>query len=744
MKTMRVVMPFLITLFLQVSAAAQVRSQGGGEAVISGTVKDAAGKPVPFANVFIPSTGEGQVANEDGSFSFATSATGRVELICSAVGLNRYVGNLSVVEGRRYEIAIVLSDKPIVAQNVDVTASSFSGEPGKGLAVTQMDVYTTPGGAADIFQSIKTLPGLTQVSESSELYVRGGDPQETLVLLDQATLYNPYTYESPFGGLFSNVNTAAIGSMFFSSGGFSVKYGNALSGVLDLKTKGIPPSRSVQFGLSMAGGSVGIEIPALNDRLGVRVYARKNFTGPIFWLNGGNDRFSSLPSSQDAEASVMYKYSPVGSLKLFLLASSDDEGVNVDRPEVSAVFSEKSRNFTVNLQHTMVIGDHFLAETSLSGNSYSDTWLLGLLDLDNTEKAWKVRSDMQYSAEGGAQLSFGGEISHRTENYTGTIPMYSYDIQTSAASKVLDATFSVTRYGAYFQAEKVGFSFDQGLFASAGSRGDYVSGIGVWWLDPRMTIGHLLSRVSTLRFSAGVFHEYPNPRFYSPTDGNPHLLPMRAVHYVLGYDYKLWKGAEFRVEAYEKDYTDLPDSNAVTNLDNSGRGFARGVDVILKGDFPFGLGGWISYGYIHTKRKWYKSDGMAPSPYDITHELTIIAKYNVTEAWQVGVDFKYATGMPYTPIVSSIYVPEMKVYEPIYGPSFSQRYPDYRRLDIRLTRIARLFHRYLTVFYVEGLNILNIHNIFSYTYSRDYSQKTGVESFFGRRMVVVGIRIMAE
>lgn len=734
----------ILVVSLPVPAVAQLSNHTRGAAVISGTVKDAAGKPVPFANVFVASTGEGQVANDDGSFSFRSSATGSVELICSAVGLDRYVRTFSIAKGRKYDINIVLHDKPIVAQNVDVTASSFSSQPGKGLTMTQMDVYTTPGGAADIFQSIKTLPGLTQVSESSELYVRGGDPSETLVLLDQATLYNPYTYESPYGGLFSNVNTAAIGSMFFSSGGFSVKYGNALSGVLDLKTKGIPAKRSYQLGLSMAAGSAGIEIPALEDKLGIRVYARKNFTQPIFWLNGGTSRFSAVPSSQDADASVMYRYSGNGSIKLFLIASSDDEGVNIARPDINAVFTGKSRDFMANLQHTLAIGDNFLVETSLSGSSYSDKWLLGVLDLDRTEKTWKLRSDMQYTMNGGVQFSFGGEASHRTEEYTGIIPAYNYDLQKSASSKVLDATFSATRYGAYVQAEKTGLLSLPGLFATAGIRGDYVDKLNVSWLDPRVTAGYLLSRVSTLRFSAGVFHEYPDPRFYSPGDGNPHLLPMKAIHYILGYEYRPWQGTEFRIEAYEKDYTNLPDSNAITNLDNSGYGFARGVDIILKGELPFGINGWVSYGYIDTKRKWYESKGMAPSPFDITNGFTLIAKYNITDAWQVGVDFKYATGMPYTPIVGSVYVPQLKVYEPIDGPSFSQRYPDYRRLDIRLTHFARLFNKCFTVFYVEGLNVLNIHNIFSYSYSRDYSTRTGVESFFGRRMIVVGMQMSFE
>lgn len=741
MKSVRVVVSLFALILTSIPLNAQVKGSQAKPAVISGVVKDGSGKPIPYTNVFIASTGEGQVTNDDGSFSFSSSAAGSVELVSSAVGFQKCVRSVSITKGSRYDFSVVLKESQIVAKNVDVTASSFSSEPGKGIAMTQMDVYMTPGGAADIFQSLKTLPGLTQVSESSELYVRGGDPSETLVLLDQASLYNPYTFESPYGGLFSNLNTAAVGGMYFSSGGFSVKYGNALSGVLDLKTKGIPASRSAQLGVSMANASAGIEIPALDDKLGVRIYARKNFTSPIFWLNGGSDRFSAMPSSQDAEASVMYKYSQTGSFKLFAIASSDNEGVNVERPEFNAVFNGKSSGLTLNIQHTDIISDNLLIETSLSGSNYDDTWLLGVLDLTRNDRTRKIRTDLQDKQLNGLKVSFGGEIENRQEKYTGAIPNYDYDLRTGASSKVLDAGFSATRYGAYVEVEKRNILSVERLFATAGLRGDYVDGINTSWLDPRFTVGYSLSAASTLRFSAGLFHEYPDPRLYSASDGNPHLLPMRAIHYVLGYDYTPWEGAEFRIEAYEKDYANLPDSNAVTNFDNSGYGYARGVDIIAKGDLPFGLSGWISYGYIDTKRKWYESVGMAPSPYDITNNFTLIAKYNITEAWQIGVDFKYATGMPYTPVARSVYLPQMNVYEPINGPSYSARYPDYRRLDVRLTHMARLFDKYFAVFYLEGLNILDIHNIFDYTYSPDYSTKTGVESFFGRRTIVVGMQI---
>jgi vitamin B12 transporter len=720
-------------------------AQDGGAypktAVVSGTIIDRDGAPISYANVFISSTKEGQVADDNGRFSFTTKAEGEVQIIASAVGYRKCVRSMKIVPGKVYHVDVNLDEAQIVSENVDVTASSFASDPGKGLSMTSMDVYTTPGGAADIFQSLKTLPGLTQVSESSELYVRGGDPSETLVLLDQSSLYNPYAFESPHGGLFSNLNTSAIGGMYFSSGGFSAKYGNALSGVLDLQTKGIPENQTLQLGICLAGASVGIEIPMLEDRLGIRVYARKSFTKPIFWLNGGLDSFSSMPTSQDAEASLTYKYSQSGTLKTFLLVSADDEGVNVDRPEFDGVFSGESRNYSVNLQHTEMIGEKMLVSTSLSGSDYEDTWLLGVLNLDRIDRTRKLRSDVEDSQWDNTRLFFGGELETREEEYTGRIPNYDYDLRPQASSEVLDATFSAIRYGAYAELEEKGLASVPSLFLVAGLRGDYVGKLRTSWVDPRFTAGYNLSSVSTLRFAFGLFHECPDPRLYSSSDGNPNLLSMKALHCVIGYDYTPWEGTEIRVELYQKEYSGLPDSNSILNFDNSGYGYARGVDVIAKGDLQFGLSGWISYGYMDTKRKWYESAGFAPSPFDITNNFTLVAKYNIVESWQVGVDFKYATGMPYTPVVGSVYRSDLKVYEPIHGNSYSARYPDYRRLDVRVTYLTKLFDRYFAILYAEGINVLDIHNIFAYAFSPDYSAKTGVKSYFGRRTIVLGAEV---
>jgi hypothetical protein len=132
---------------------------------------------------------------------------------------------------------------------------------------------------------------------------------------------------------------------------------------------------------------------------------------------------------------------------------------------------------------------------------------------------------------------------------------------------------------------------------------------------------------------------------------------------------------------------------------------------------------------------------LSSSSFDITHNLTVIAKYNITPAFQVGINYKYATGRPFTPVINSNYISDLDIFEPIYGNDNSDRHPTYQRLDIRLTYLTQLFDNYFTVLYVEGLNILDINNIFGYSYNKDYSQRFRVDSYFGRRTIVFGTQV---
>ena len=116
-------------------------------------------------------------------------------------------------------------------------------------------------------------------------------------------------------------------------------------------------------------------------------------------------------------------------------------------------------------------------------------------------------------------------------------------------------------------------------------------------------------------------------------------------------------------------------------------------------------------------------------------------KYNLSEHFQLGLSVKYATGRPYTPVVSSDFNDKINIYVPVYAPANSGRFPDYKRVDLRLTYFGQLTPFISAVVYLEGLNIFNFSNIFGYSYSPDYGERRTIESYFGQRMLVLGFSL---
>jgi hypothetical protein len=705
---------------------------------ITGSVIDSDGKPIPYVNVFIKDTFTGSTTDEDGNFKFDGKLTENYILVVTMVGFKKEEIDLSkYLEKSKIELEIRLEREAVELEETIVVGSSFSTDKEKGVVVTSMDVMTTPGGAADVFQSLKTLPGITQVSESAELYIRGGDPIETVTLLDQATLNHPYTLESSYGGLFSNINTNSVKGMFFSSGGFTAKYGNALSGVLSLESKDGPEFPDYSLGLSMAAVEINSAFP-LSNKTGIRFNGRQNYTGPIFWLNGGDDDFIVVPLSKDFNATLSHKYSQTGRIKLFGYFASDNEGVNVDLPGYTDQFDGQSNSGFINLQMSDIIFSNVVVKSSLSKSFYSNDWELGILDLTREDEGWKSRTDFEYVAGSKLKLLSGFEIENRNATYKGVIPKEDYDLREEGEGEILNAEFDVTRIGGYFEFEKSNVLGIDNFYAVAGIRGDFIDQLNLNWIDPRATLGYKLNDKSTISFGWGIFHQFPDPRLYSQTDGNPNLNSMRADHYIFSYSYKIKDEDNFRIEAYYKDYSDLPLEDYELFYNNNGYGYAKGIDILFKGNITKKLSGWLSYGFINTKRKWMDFEELSSSDYDITHNLTIVAKYDLLPNLQIGSNFKYATGKPFTPVVNSVYLPDSDVYEPIYGIDNSERYPDYVRLDLRVTLLHTLFDKWFSVFYVEALNILDVKNIFDYSYNFDYSERKDVRSYFGSRMLVFG------
>ncbi|MFQ5865730.1 MAG: carboxypeptidase-like regulatory domain-containing protein [bacterium] len=271
---------------------------------ITGIILDERGAPIPYVNVFLKNGFDGDVSDSTGYFEIVTEKTGRQVLIASMIGYQQSTKEIDLSEEHFGAIKIILREEAIPMPEATITASSFRSGDGKGVTLKHLDILTTPGAAADIFLAIKTFPGLAQIDEGSGLFVRGGDVSETVTILDQATVVHPYRYESPTGGTFGTITPFLVSGTFFSSGGFSAKYSNALSGVLAMESLNRPRQSLYNLNIGLAATSARIALPLKNKKIGLRFSGNRSHTGLMFRVNGKYSDFTKHPRGRDVNFSL--------------------------------------------------------------------------------------------------------------------------------------------------------------------------------------------------------------------------------------------------------------------------------------------------------------------------------------------------------------------------------------------------------------------------------------------------------
>ena len=210
------------------------------KAFVQGQVVDETERPMAFVNVQIIDTTDGAVTGRDGRFAFSTQHLGPRDLSASFIGFEPARKTLHLTEGDTTTVRLVLRRILIELGETVVTVSTYTTGEDETVTLAPLDVVTTPGASADIFRAFKTFPGVATVDNGAGLFVRGGDVSETAILLDQATVVHPYKYESPTGGVFGTIPPFMVQGTAFSTGGFSARYGNALSAVLAMESLDMP------------------------------------------------------------------------------------------------------------------------------------------------------------------------------------------------------------------------------------------------------------------------------------------------------------------------------------------------------------------------------------------------------------------------------------------------------------------------------------------------------------------------
>ena len=698
---------------------------------IYGTVKDKKGKAIEGANLVLEGTIDGATSDKDGKYEFETRKTGDFTLLITAINYSDQTIAISITEGQQTELDIVLSTI-VTTDEIVVTASSFiSGENSK-LTLSPLEIVRIPGADADLYRAITTFPGSNQVDEGSRIAVRGGDPDEVLTILDQASLYNPFIFDNASNNSsYSTINPWGLKGINFTSGGFSAQFGNVLSAVLDLQSYDMPRNTGmfavVGLGLSSLAGSYRSD----DSKLGATFQGTVSYLKPFLELHGKADEYNPIPQTQGLGGTASYRVDDNTLFKFYTNFSRDKVGVYSTSPTFDGYFQSKSNSYFGNLKFSTVPGTSDLLETSVSYSKYDGNINYSILDNTEITTYGKVRVDYTTPLNSKIDFKSGAEYEYNEYKGDGTLPVFSYNLRPNAPSFTYSNALHSGRVGLYGETKiRV---FDD-LYTIAGIRSDYSTLADKINVDPRLSMVFRIADKHFLKGATGIYHQYTS--LSNNLYGNNYdLKPEEAVHYILGYEYNNEGDVIIRVESYYKDYNDLvaqeEDIFGIPipfRYENVGEGFAKGVDVFLKGRFWDGkYTGWISYSYTDSKRQQNENSIGTSANYDITHNIAIVSSYNITRDLTAGVTLRLSTGRPYTPVVGSTYDPINDVYIPTYGVENSGRFPTYKRVDMNLQYIFSLLDRFAVAF-VALNNVFDEDNLYTYTYNFNYSQRIPVIS----------------
>ena len=703
-------------------------------AFVQGQVVDETEQPMAFVNVQITDTTDGAMTSRDGHFAFSTQHLGRRDVSASFIGFEPSRQTLHLTAGDTTTVRLVLRRVLIEFGETVVTVSTYTTGEDEAVTLAPLDVVTTPGASADIFLAFKTFPGVASVDAGAGLFVRGGDVSEAVILLDQATVVHPYKYESPTGGVFGTIPPFMVQGTAFSTGGFSARYGNALSAVLAMESLDMPVQQNYTLGLGLGAGSVGLNVPLIDEKLSLRFTGNRSFTDLLFRVNGNREEFTTTPRGHDGNLNLIYQYSPTGRLKFFSFKSGDELGVRVTEPSFDGQYRNHTDKYLHNVQWTDVWADWSI-QTSASLNQHSSRRELGNLDLTSRDLTGKMRTDWERVFDEVGILRLGAEIEHADNEFVGSTPQ-SDVLDPEAAVFEHDDSYSARRTGTYVE---VDFKPMRRIVANVGMRADHHSLGGGPVLDPRLSAQYQFSENTNARLAWGIYHQFPIPFQYNPASGNPNLEAQRAQHWIGGLHHE--RGPLLvRLEAYYKPYRDLVLDDPDLNLANTGKGRASGIDFFCKyGAFlNTRLSGWLSYSLMRSRRVQVRYLGTemlneeAPSPFDITHNLTLVAKGQILRSLSGGLTLRYATGRPITPIVDAIHVADQGYYLPVEGPVSSQRLPSFLNVDGQLSYVHFFSSGHQAALYLAVNNLLNRTNVLDYDYSIDYTQREPRTTVFSR------------
>jgi hypothetical protein len=687
---------------------------------LSGTVLDAAGRPLPGANVFLKTTFDGATTDSLGRFAFTTDARGTLPLVTTLIGyelqeaplaLPAAGGPLALPTRRLRESRASLAD-------VVVTAGAFEASDTRRAAVLKpLDVLTTAGANADIATALNTLPGTTRVGEEGKLFVRGGAASETRTYLDGLPV------QSPYGGALSGVPARGrfaptlFKGVSFSTGGYSAEYGQALSAVVSLNSVDLAPETQTGITLLSVGGS--LSRTQRWERTSLSANVDYTNLAPYFSLASPDQRWEQAPRNLGGAVRLAHRTGRDGMLKIY--ATYNAQRVATRLPDPEAAYTEAGRrtdlrndNAYLNATYRTTLRHGWSLNSGLAlGRELNDVRPepQAIAETDRTATARLVL--VNDSASTWFNVKLGAEA---------TAQRYTLRYQATADAPVYTPAFLEKRTALFAESD---LSLAPRLSGRVGLRGEYSALLGRANLAPRLALAYGLKNGGQLSAAGGLFYQSPTNDLLRV---QPALAFEQAAHYLLSYQ-RTTDGRTLRAELYYKDYQKLARFDGLQPLDasryaSSGRGYARGLDLFWRDRYQTfqRIDYWVSYGLLDTRRQARADRAEAVPTFAATHSLSVVGKYWLPQQHLlVGATYSYGSPRAY-------FDPNQPGYNQARTPSFQQ-------LDLSLSYITHLAKQY-TIVYLGVTNALGRDNLYGYRYATTPDAATGQYAAVPQRQLV--------
>lgn len=599
-----------------------------------------------------------------------------------------------------------------------------------GHSVSSMDVVTSPGGTADLQQALQTLPGVTGGSESGDLVLRGGDPEESPLYLNGARLAYAGKFESLNGGLFGALDPSVLRSARIAAGAFSARFGDALSGVIETQALGQPGGRTWRAGINTTGVSGTIARP-IGKATGGWASMRATHTGMLLRFQDRAREFGAAPRSLEGMASVVRTLAN-GELQGLVLLEHDAASPYITAGGHHGAYEAVGTTASGVVSAALTsIGPFASVRLNSAVSSRQSGLAFGALDRSRTLQRVGVRGEVEWIAGMATLVRAGIEASHVSENLRGAVPATGSFAPGSPTATYGGAPRSTRHVGGYAEALVTATEW---LSITPGARVDWLPGESSATLDPRL---QLSARHGAWSFvlAGGVFQQ---GRFRStqdqPGDDARTGVPRRADHILLGIEHagRTTARADFYVKQYGRWVGGEPEFTPT-----SGRVVGADLFVNVPGTRRSGR---VTYSLARGSLSLRDGSSLA-TKHDVTHSVVAIGSQRLARNWELGATARLSTGRPYT-ATQAVPGPADagSAIAAALGRPFDERFPPYARVDARLSRFISVGQR-LWVLYAEALNLGNRGNVAAYGYDADFRTRTPIRTFFGRRTVVLGAEV---